>query len=68
MSSPRGLFAGGIGVMGAGALDRRGVGDGACDWVGRWKTNGNGLMENVERRGGRRTFKYILKFRRALFA
>jgi hypothetical protein len=68
MSSPRGLFAGGIGAIGAGALEGRGVGDGARDWVDRWKMKGKGLMENVERRGGRRTFRYMLKFRRALFA
>jgi hypothetical protein len=74
MSSPRGLVVGGMGgivvvvvlVVGAVRVGEDGGGD--CGSDGREKKNERGLRRSVERKGGLRTFKYILNDLKALFA
>jgi hypothetical protein len=78
MSSPRGLVVGGMGgivviVVAVADGERWRVGeDGSGDWGGdakaRGKKNARGLSRSLDRRGGFRTFKYILNDRRALLA
>lgn len=80
MSSPRGFAAGGMGAIGRDVdadLARglaTGVGDVERDEVaGAWssglgKKNASGFHANWDRKGGLRTFRYMLKERRARFA
>ncbi len=82
MSSPRGLEAGGIGAMGTEELrllELAEDGDGLRlrgEWGemgevggdGRAKRNAKGLKGSLERRGGCRMLRYMLKLRRARFA
>ena len=80
MSSPRGLEEGGMGGMGTeelrldgllgeGDLRRDGEGRGeGVEGAVRGNRNEKGLNGSFERKGGCRTFKYMLKFRNALFA
>lgn len=77
MSSPRGLFVCGIVwrvvevpvarvdgfVVRVGDVERKEGGS-----VGRGKRKESGLNGNLERSGGLRTFKYMLRDRSALFA
>lgn len=84
MSSPRGLEAGGMGGMGTEEKRRLLPGEGEglrlrgkCGEVGemgevggggRAKRNAKGLKGSLERRGGWRMLRYMLKLRRARFA
>ena len=76
MSSPRGFCAGGMVGMGSvpvGLFDRALLGERergrvAASSSGRSKRKERGLLRNLVRSGGRRTFRNMLKERRARFA
>jgi hypothetical protein len=78
MSSPRGLVAGGMGEMGTGVASELGSdmlfggvserGGDVDRGGGRGKRKAKGLKGTLERSGGWRTFRYMLKARKALFA
>lgn len=76
MSSPRGFVVGGMGEIGTEEELRElgdrvgddGRGEGAVGDGGRGNRKARGLRGNFDRKGGLRTFRYMLKERRALFA
>lgn len=81
MSSPRGFEAGGMGEIGTEELrfvarfgegERRredgDEGDGVDEGDGRGKRKEKGLNGSLERNGGWRTLRYMLKFRKARLA